>query len=423
MPKIISQRSPIIGWFICGLAAVFYCYEYFLRIAPSVMSNDLRAAYHLDASSFGQLVGFYYFAYTPMQLVVGVLMDRYGPRRLLFVACLICAMGAYLFAATQNLYLAETGRFLIGLGSAFAFVGVMKLASIWLPPERFALAAGLTTSLGMCGAILGDNILDGIVKNLGWRTTTFDSAILGLIVAVAIIWLIRDTKRVPFNPPPTTQQTWVSLWHGLKRIFTQPQMWLIGLLGCLCYTSASAFAEMWGIPYLTYAKHLSNNSASSVMSLVFVGWLMGCPVAGWLSDRLKQRRLIFMFTGITTGISFLLLFFIPNHTVYSISVLLFIIGFCSGGQVLCFACACDINAKKLAGTALAFTNMIVMISGDILQPLIGKLLDYTWAGATNATGERLYDAHAFHLALLILPLFYFSAFVLAKFFLKETYPN
>src|SRR5579884_3613957 len=84
-----TMRGKVIyAWLVCCLGALFYCYEYFLRISPSVMTQDLMRVYHLDAAMLGNLAAFYYYAYTPMQLPVGVLMDRFGPRRLLVFACL-----------------------------------------------------------------------------------------------------------------------------------------------------------------------------------------------------------------------------------------------------------------------------------------------------------------------------------------------
>ena len=123
-------KSVVLPWVICGLGALFYCYEYLLRISPSVMMSDLMQAYHINATVFGNLAAFYYYAYTPMQLPVGILMDRYGPRRLLTFACLACALGSYLFAHAFHIELAQIGRFMVGFGSAFAFVGVLKLATI-----------------------------------------------------------------------------------------------------------------------------------------------------------------------------------------------------------------------------------------------------------------------------------------------------
>src|SRR5689334_11761278 len=106
-------RSGLIPWFICGLGALFYSYEYLLRMSPSVMAENLMRFYHLTGAQFGCLSGsYYYYSYVAMQILVGVMMDRYGPRRLLTFACFLCAIGAALFACSHYVVMAMVGRFL-----------------------------------------------------------------------------------------------------------------------------------------------------------------------------------------------------------------------------------------------------------------------------------------------------------------------
>lgn len=193
----MNKKAHILPWLICGLGALFYCYEYFLRILPSVMTQHLMHAFNIDAAMFGNLMAFYYYAYTPMQLPVGVMMDRIGPKRLLVFAAVICAFGTYLFAH-QYLAVAQTGRFLVGFGSAFAFVGVMKLASIWLPPSRFGMIAGFATTLGMLGAMGGDILLAELVRDLGPKTTLYLASAVGIVITV-ILWLAIPDRNKPLR--------------------------------------------------------------------------------------------------------------------------------------------------------------------------------------------------------------------------------
>ena len=142
MSTVAEKNYKMMGWLVCSLAALYYCYEYLLRVTPSVMEGPLREHFGLSAAGFGFLSAFYYYAYVPLQVPVGVLLDRYGPRVLLTTACLICVIGTFLFAGTSVFWIAAVGRFLVGFGSAFAFVGVLKLATIWLPEDKLAMVAG-----------------------------------------------------------------------------------------------------------------------------------------------------------------------------------------------------------------------------------------------------------------------------------------
>ena len=242
-----SRSFYLTAWIICGLGAIYYCYEYLLRIAPSVMTQELMRVYHLTATELGVFSAYYYHAYVPMQIVVGLLMDRYGPRRLLTLACLFCALGTFLFAGGYSLTIAEVGRFLVGFGSAFAFVGALKLATIWLPPNRFALISGMIMCLGMVGAMVGDILLRTFIDQFGWQLTIYGSAALGVLLT-AVLWiLIRDARAIEEHHVHTLhfRELFVGLWCALKN----PQIWLVGLVGLLLYLSLSAFAELWGIQY------------------------------------------------------------------------------------------------------------------------------------------------------------------------------
>jgi len=187
--------AKVLPWLICGLGCLFYSYQYLLNVSPSVMTNDLMMSYHINASELGNLTAFYYYIYAAMQMPVGMLMDHYGPRRLLTIAGLSCSVGTYLFACSDYLPLAELGRFMVGFGSAFAFVGALKLATIWLSPQKFAMISGMTMASGMLGAMAGDISLTSLVDHEGWKLTLFIAASFGVFLTMAIFTLIRDGKE------------------------------------------------------------------------------------------------------------------------------------------------------------------------------------------------------------------------------------
>jgi MFS family permease len=152
--NIITRKQFILGSVACVMGALFYCYEFVLRIIPGALQGELSEAFgHISAATFGQLAALYYFAYSPMQLPVGMLMDRFGPRKLLSFACLCCTLGSFMFSLTSSVFAAGCGRFLVGFGSSFAFVGVLSLAVHWLPRRFFSLVTGLVTTHGMQGVV------------------------------------------------------------------------------------------------------------------------------------------------------------------------------------------------------------------------------------------------------------------------------
>jgi sugar phosphate permease len=414
------MKKPIlIPWLICGLGALFYCYEYFLRISPSVMTPELMKAYHLTGAQFGSLSAYFYHAYVLMQIIVGLFMDRYGPRRLLTVACLFCALGSFLFASGHSLAIAELGRFCVGFGYGFGFVGALKLATIWLPPNRFALISGIILCLGMIGAMIGDVLLRVLVDDIGWKATVYSSGAVGLGLAVLLSLLIRDVNPDNHNMHMHVATNFKGLIAGLFGSVKNPQIWLNGLMGFLLYMSLSVFAEAWGISYLTQAYHLTKTHAAEANAMVFLGWAVGGPFWGWFSDYIR-RRSIPILAGSFFSLILVSVLLYANHLSLPITYfILFGFGFFSSVQILVFAICREVSSIKVAGTSIALTNMIVMLGGNLFQPVIGKLLDMQWHG-TLVNGARMYPAAAYEIALTVLPVCLVLA-VIISFFIKETH--
>lgn len=423
-----KQKGMLIGWLICILGAIFYSYEYLLRISPSVMETALREHFSLSATGFGLLSAVYYYAYVPMQLPVGLLMDRYGPRRLLTIACMICVLGTWMFAGTTVVSYAAAGRFLVGFGSAFAFVGVLKLATIWLPEDKLGMVAGLATALGTIGAMVGDNALGGMVSLMGWQKTVNVTAVAGAFLTIILWFGVHDNKR-HIEDDGGTIETFRRAWLDLKLIARNKQMWINGLYGCLVYLPTSVFAELWGIPYFSHAHHLTEGAAEMANSFLFMGFTFGAPLSGYISDHLKRRKLPMVVGAVGASLVMACVLYLPGLTACSINVLMFILGLLYSVQALVFAVGRELSPAEAAGTAVAMTNTLVMIGAMFLQPLVGHLLDWSFL-SHQAVGQvfdlnnlkSLYTEGDYRFALSILPLGIFGA-ALLTFFLKETHAH
>ena len=192
MNTLTNRTSRFLPYIICTLAAMFYLYEFVLQVSPAVMTNELMHDLKLNAAGFGAMAAFYYYAYTPMQIPAGLLFDRYGPRLLITVALLICSLGAFFFGLTNDTAWASAGRFFMGIGSAFSFIGSLVLISRWFPAKYFALLAGLVQMMSSIGAILGEAPLADVVHQFGWRHTIMYVSAIGIFLAVLVWLLVRD---------------------------------------------------------------------------------------------------------------------------------------------------------------------------------------------------------------------------------------
>ena len=425
-----NKKYMLTAWLICGLGALFYAYEYLLRISPSAMEPALRSHFNLSATGFGLLSAIYYYAYVPMQLPVGVLMDRFGPRRLLTLACFICVVGAFMFACTDVFVVAGIGRFLVGIGSAFAFVGVLKLATIWLPEDKLAMVAGLTAALGTIGAMFGDNVLGKVVISSGWQQTINYTAIFGIGLMFVLWYCIHDHKRDPESGG--TIDSFRKNLVDLMIILREKQIWINGMYGCLVYLPTTIFAELWGIPYFTHAHGLSPSDAGFANSILFFGFMLGAPTMGFISDKIKRRKLPMLIGAIGAAIVMMMILYIPGLNTQTLYALVFLLGLLYSAQAIVFAVGRELSPNEAAGTAIAITNMIVMIGAMFLQPLVGRLLDisaHMHHAVVNDNGisldkiQELYTASDYQFALSIIPIGIVIAAILVGFFIRETHAH
>lgn len=414
MNEKISRRQVLLGSLVCAVGAFFYCYEFVLRIIPGALQGELSAAFgHISATVFGQLSAFYYFAYSPMQLPVGMLMDRYGPRRLLTFACMCCALGSWMFTDTSSMWVAGSGRFLVGFGSSFAFVGVLSLALHWLPKKYFSLVAGLITTLGMLGLVYGEMKITNIAMNLGWMHVLDLMITIGVVLTVLIFLVVRDGPAGHLSNKYPLPEFFANVWH----VLSSPQVWLIGFVGACLYTSLSVFGELWGKTYLEQAHHLTKIEAAQTVSAMFLGWAVGAPIAGYFSDRTGRRVLPLVIGAVMGLICISLVLYYPGLPYWLLNLLLFLYGVFSATEIIVFIMAKENSGAKLSGTVFAAVNMIVTLGGVVFQPLVGKLLD-TFGDSNVVGGEHIYTVLDYQLALSVLPISLLLVMILA-FFMKD----
>ncbi len=413
----MQKKQIYLGALICAIGGMFYCYEFVLRIIPGALQSELSEAFgNISASTFGQLSAFYYFAYSPMQMPVGLLMDRFGPRRLLSFACLCCTIGSFMFTYSNSLWIAGSGRFLVGFGSSFAFVGVLSLAIHWLPRRYFSLVAGLITTMGMLGLVYGEVKITEMAVTLGLQHVLNLMVYFGIGLTVIIFLFVRDGPEKSYGKI----QPFPEFIQNVIRVLVSPQVWLIGFVGACLYTSLSVFGELWGKTYLEQAHHLTKVEAARAISAMFLGWAVGAPVSGYFSDWTGRRVFPLVLGAFLSLICISLILYYPGLSHTALYILLFLYGVFSATEIIVFVMAKENSGAKLSGTVFAATNMIVTLGGVIFQPLVGKLLD-TFRDDTITAGEHVYSVVDYQLALSILPLSLLMVMI-AGFFLKDPRP-
>jgi MFS family permease len=415
-----SQRSTLHATLVWGLSALFYFYELMLLVSPSVMLDDLAYTFKTSAEQLGSLAAYYYYAYALMQIPVGLLMDRFGPRILLTIAALLCAVGSFVFGYAPSLEIAQLGRFVMGVGGAFAVVGCLKLASIWFPVSRFALLTGIMVAVGMMGGVFGQAPVAKLVMAFGWRNTAIWGGIVGALLSV-ILWMVITNN--PFkklsNTYVETRYPRVPFLEGLVTVMKSPQVWLASLYAGLMFVPTTGFGQLWGVPYFVERYHIGKDAAGFMVSMIFFGWAIGGPLYGWISDRILRRKSPMVFAAISTLIVMSAILYAPANA-WQMKILMFLLGACSSGFILAFSIVREINAPWLTGTAIGFINTLNNISGAFAQPVVGRLLDKQWDGQITSNGDPFYSHLMYTDAFLFLPVCIFLALVILP-MIRETY--
>jgi len=385
----VSSGRAALAW---SMGASFFLYAFVQRVAPSVMVDDLMREFGVGAAAIGHLSAFYFYAYVSLQLPIGVLMDRIGPRRLMSGAALLAALGSLVFATSGGFAGVSAGRLLIGLGVAFSWVGVLMLSTQLFPPGRFAFLAGIGQAMGMFGAILGQAPLGALVATLGWRSAGLILAGVSFAIAI-VIWLSAP------NQPPRAEES--HLLAGLARVARNKESWFAAAVAMTLAAPLLAFAGLWGVPFFGALHGMERSEAAALASCAFVGWALGAPVVGWLSDRLGKAKPLLIGGTVCAALSTAAIIYLPLPP-WGTAFLLVIGGAAGSSMILTYAVARDHNAPQDAGAAYGFVNTATVGAGAIFQPLVGVLLDMAWDG-TVAAGIRVYAVEAFHAALVVLP--------------------
>lgn len=416
--SIRPSSTPSKAWLFWGIAALFYFYQFILRVSPGVMSQELMRDFSVQGCALGILGAFYYNAYAAMQLPLGVLLDRFGPRRLMALSCGVAALGTYLFSQADSLHIASFGRLLMGAGAACGFIGTIKLATLWFPPEKIGRVIGFTMVLGTLGATSAGAPLGAMIDLFDWRYTLMIIAVAGAGLAAAIFFIMREPKG---KLTPTKAEKPLKLLDGLAMVATSKQAWLIALFGCMMYVPLAAIADLWGTLYLSERFGISPKHAAAMVSFIYIGVAVGAPFAMWLSDHLKNRKKVMFLSATCYLATFLVILYWQGISPFMMYGFMFAAGFFFCGQNLVFAMATERMPTQISGIAAAFTNMIVMLSGVVFEPLVGWLLDYHWTG-TLCDGIPAFTMGDFTYALTSVPVALGVA-VLVLFFIKETYPK
>ena len=367
-----ALRTASIAWLI---TAVYYFYQYTLRSAPAVMMPELSAAFGMSATAVASLVGLFYYGYSPFSLVAGATMDRLGPRTVIPLGAAAVGVGTLLFAS-GNVTAAAIGRFLQGAGGVFALVGAAYIATTSFPASRAATLIGATQMFGMAGGSAGQFVVGPLIDSgVQWRTFWIGMGIGGLVIAVLLLVLLPAPKKAPRGDASLK-----SAARAMGVVFRNPQSILCGMIAGLLFIPTTIFDMVWGVRFLQDAHGVDYASAVLRSASVPFGWIIGCPLLGFISDRLGRRKPVIAGGAVVLLACLAWILYGPADT-FPPYVLGLMTGMASGAAMLPYTVIKEANPPEMSGTSTGVVNFLNFTFSALLGPVFaGSLLGAAGGG-------------------------------------------
>ena len=404
--KAGAGRAITIAWLV---TAAYYFYQYVMRSAPAVMMPQLSGAFGLSSAAVASLVGLFYYGYSPFSLVAGVAMDQLGPRKVVPIGAAAVGVGALLFASGDPV-LASAGRFLQGAGGVFALVGAAYIATTNFPASRAATLIGATQMFGMAGGSAGQFVVGPLIASgVAWNHFWSGMGIAGLAIAALLLFMLPSRAVTGKNP------AWFKEAVGaLGLVFRNPQSILCGVIAGLMFIPTTIFDMVWGVRYLQEAHGLEYAEAVLRSASVPFGWIIGCPLLGFLSDRVGRRKPVIIAAALVL-LACLAWILYGRSDAFPPYLVGLATGVASGAAMLPYTVIKEANPPQVSGTSTGVINFINFTFSALLGPVFARRLFGIGEG-TGALSHAVWQA-------TFAPLLYGVALaIFLTLLLKETGP-
>jgi sugar phosphate permease len=372
----------------------------FHRTATAVLSETLAATFGATGAELGSLHASFFYIYAALQLPSGLVVDRYGPRRVGAVGLLAMSAGVAWFAASGTLVEAFLARAAIGLGGSVLYIATLRFCANWFRPDEYATMTGYTIAAAGVGGILATTPLALAIESVGWRVALLVAGGVGATLAVAIAAAVRDTPaRAGHDPvegaaaPETASLSEVVA--NTRTVLAERETWLLGLVLFLTLGTNFTVLGLWGVPYVVDSYGVTVATASTYVLLGNVGFVVGSPAFGALSDRLARRTGLMVGAAALFTLSYAALTLVPPLPV--VGAALFLALFANGGVALAFTVGKERHASDVAGTVTGVINSLGYFGAAVLPTVLGAVLDAYWTGEVIG-GARVYTVTGYRVA-------------------------
>lgn len=363
--SVLTQKSYF-PWLCWASVTLVYVLQYGLLVIPESLVQEISTSFNIGLAQVGVYSSMFLYAWIIMQIPAGIMFDHYDSRKLMFASTLVIVLACVIQGFTTNYSVALLSRALMGAGGAFSFVGAVYLARAWFPVTMLALVIGITEAASGVSEIGFPVLFANLTANVSWRAIMFFIGMIALGFAFLTLFFVRD------KPKESRSKHRRSTRIDLKTVFSNKYLWGLGLYVGFAGAYYFAVIDMWGVVWLRRQFNLSTTQAVYLNAAAILGFMIGCPVIGWLA-RFMARRYLIMICMLAEYVMLYLTDF-WMHTTESHACSLVLLGFFTGGIVLAFDMAKELVAELHYGLAVGFLNMFFGLIGVIMTPIMGYIL-------------------------------------------------
>lgn len=402
----LTQNRMIQAVFVCFAASLFFAYElvqlHMLNAITPMLMQDL----HFVATDLGILGSTYILADVMFLLPAGIILDRFSVRRVILFALGICIAGTVGFAYAENLWQACVCHFFSGIGNAFCFLSCMMLCSRWFPARWHALVMGLMLTMGLAGGVIAQTPFSLLAQAFSWRDALLLDALIGFGIFMLIFLFVVDARR-----EEEFRESEVPFWNGIRLAVTNRQNLTCGVYTGMMNLPVMLLGAMWGSLFLMQVHGMQLIEASFVTSMICMGTIIGCPLVGYISDKMTQRKPAMVAGALASLAIFAVILSTKASDPALFAFLFFCLGVSTSTQVLGYPLITENSPRDLTGTSMGIAGMIIMGLALVLQPISGILIDYGWNGQI-VDGVRFYAKSDFMRSFVIFPVGFVISFLL-----------